>query len=118
MKLPYHDFALFHRPHFPGLLKVAIVDAFKALRSIEMTEDKRNILDHYRRQLAAKFELKRKLYKAVCNDPSLPNDVREEHRYKLSKLPRNSSFTRLRNRCIFTGRPRGVYQLFRVSHIG
>ncbi|KAL0557187.1 hypothetical protein IC582_005705 [Cucumis melo] len=82
-----------------------------------MSGDKRNILDNYRRQLAAKFEVKRNLFKAICNDPSLPKDVREEHRYKLSKLPRNSSFTRLRNRCIFTGRPRGVYQLFRMSRI-
>ncbi|KAL2942017.1 Ribosomal protein S14 mitochondrial, partial [Bienertia sinuspersici] len=79
--------------------------------------DKRNILDHKRRLLAAKYELRRKLYKALCRDPELPASMREKHRYKLSKLPRNSSFNRLRNRCIFTGRSRAVYEKFRMSRI-
>ena len=30
----------------------------------------------------------------------------------LSKLPRNSSPTRVRNRCVLTGRGRGVYEKF------
>ncbi|PTQ26559.1 hypothetical protein MARPO_0991s0001, partial [Marchantia polymorpha] len=42
---------------------------------------------------------------------------RYEYFFKLSKLPRNSSKTRVRNRCIFTGRPRSVYKLFRISRI-
>ncbi|GAV71641.1 Ribosomal_S14 domain-containing protein [Cephalotus follicularis] len=74
----------------------------------------RNIPDHKRRLLAAKYELRRKLYKALCNDPAIP---REKYRYKLSKLPRNSSFTRVRNRCVFTGRSRSVYEKFRMSRI-
>lgn len=77
----------------------------------------RNIPDSHRRVLAAKYELRRKLYKALTKDPELPKEVRDKHRYKLSKLPRNSSFTRLRNRCVMTGRARGVYQLFRMSRI-
>ncbi|KAH9602526.1 hypothetical protein KSS87_002088 [Heliosperma pusillum] len=79
--------------------------------------DKRNILDYHRRQLAAKHELKRKLYKAMWRDSDLPSNMREKARYKLSKLPRNSAFNRLRNRCIFTGRPRAVYEKFRMSRI-
>lgn len=71
--------------------------------------EKRNIRDHKRRLLAAKYELRRKLYKALCKDPDLPSDMRDKHRYKLSKLPRKSSFARVRNRCIYTGRPRSVY---------
>uniref|UniRef100_UPI00315DDC4C ribosomal protein S14 n=1 Tax=Lepidium apetalum TaxID=153459 RepID=UPI00315DDC4C len=51
--------------------------------------EKRNSRDHKRRLLAAKFELRRKLYKAFCKDPDLPSDMRDKHRYKLSKLPRN-----------------------------
>jgi small subunit ribosomal protein S14 len=77
----------------------------------------RNVLDHKRRLLAAKYEVRRKLNKAFLKDPNLPSEMRDRHRYKLSKLPRNSSFTRTRNRCIFTGRPRAVYALFRVSRI-
>nr|KJB09743.1 hypothetical protein B456_001G161900 [Gossypium raimondii] len=79
--------------------------------------EKRNIRDHKRRLLAAKYELRRKLYKAFCKDPDLPSDMRDKHRYKLSKLPRNSSFARVRNRCISTGRPRSVYEFFRISRI-
>ncbi|KAI5657561.1 hypothetical protein M9H77_26354 [Catharanthus roseus] len=82
-----------------------------------LAEEKRVMKDHNRRLMAAKFEVRRKLYKALCRDPDLPHDVREKSRYKLSKLPRNSSFTRIRNRCILTGRPRAVYQLFRMSRI-
>ncbi|KAJ4903607.1 Ribosomal protein S14 protein [Raphanus sativus] len=59
---------------------------------------KRNGADHRRRLLAARFELRRKLYKAFCKDPELPVEMREKNRYKLSKLPRNSAFTRIRNR--------------------
>ncbi|KAL9248357.1 hypothetical protein vseg_021688 [Gypsophila vaccaria] len=79
--------------------------------------DKRNILDYHRRQLAAKHELRRKLYKAMWSDTNLTSSEREKARYKLSKLPRNSAFNRLRNRCIFTGRPRAVYEKFRMSRI-
>lgn len=79
--------------------------------------EKRNIRDYKRRLLAAKYELRRKLYKAFCKDSDLPSDMRDKLRYKLSKLPRNSSFARVRNRCIFTGRPRSVYEFFRISRI-
>jgi small subunit ribosomal protein S14 len=43
--------------------------------------------------------------------------VRDKHRYKLSKLPRNSSFARVRNQCFSTGRPRGVDEFFRIYRI-
>ncbi|KAL3521701.1 hypothetical protein ACH5RR_019850 [Cinchona calisaya] len=82
-----------------------------------LSEEKRCMKDHNRRQMAAKFEVKRRLYKALVRDPELPNDLKEKYRYKLAKLPRNSAFTRIRNRCILTGRPRAVYQLFRMSRI-
>ncbi len=36
---------------------------------------------------------------------------------KLSKLPRNSAKTRLRNRCVLTGRPRGYYRKLGLSRI-
>ncbi|KAE8038747.1 hypothetical protein FH972_011224 [Carpinus fangiana] len=87
------------------------------LKLMETRRENRNIHDNQRRQLAAKYELKHKLFKAFLRDPALPAEAREQMQLKLAKLPRNSSFTRIRNRCIFTGRPRGVYQLFRMSRI-
>lgn len=77
----------------------------------------RNIQDHKCRLKAAKEEVKRKLCKAFLRETDLPSEMREKQRYMLSKLPRQGSFTRVRNRCIFTGRPRSVYALFRTSRI-
>jgi small subunit ribosomal protein S14 len=36
---------------------------------------------------------------------------------KLSKLPRNSSKIRVKNRCEITGRSRGVYRKLKISRI-
>ena len=38
-------------------------------------------------------------------------------RLKLAELPRNSSPTRVRNRCEMTGRPRAVYRKFKLSRL-
>jgi small subunit ribosomal protein S14 len=38
-----------------------------------------------------------------------------EIQFQLQKLPRNSSATRLHNRCMQTGRPRGFYRDFGLS---
>lgn len=75
------------------------------------------IRDHTRRLLMAKNELKRTQYKAICEDRNIPQSIRYEYSVKLSKMPRNSSRTRIRNRCIVTGRSRAVYSKFRVSRI-
>jgi len=78
----------------------------------------KTIRDQKRRLQLAKFEFKRLQYKALGQDRrSLPSNLRYEYSLKLSKLPRNSSKTRIRNRCIITGRPRSVYKLFRFSRI-
>ncbi|MFQ3580256.1 MAG: 30S ribosomal protein S14 [Bacteroidales bacterium] len=45
-------------------------------------------------------------------------ELKEKGDYEgLSKLPRNSSPTRLRNRCQLTGRPRGYIRQFGISRI-
>jgi len=36
---------------------------------------------------------------------------------KLAELPRNSSATRIRNRCEVTGRPRAYYRKLKMSRI-
>jgi ribosomal protein S14 len=35
----------------------------------------------------------------------------------LARLPRNSAKSRIRNRCVLTGRGNGVYRAFRISRI-
>ena len=60
---------------------------------------------------------KREALKAIANDESLPLEERFEARLKLAELPRNSSATRIRNRCEITGRPRAYYRKLRMSRI-
>ena len=38
-------------------------------------------------------------------------------RSKLNSLPRDSSATRIRNRCLITGRPRAYYRKFALSRL-
>lgn len=74
-------------------------------------------LDLKRRLLAAQFESLRLQYRAIIHDQSLPYHLRAAFTAKLAALPRNSSKTRIRNRCIITGRPRAVLRKFRISRI-
>lgn len=65
-----------------------------------------------RERLIKKYANKRKKLKAIIKDMSLDEEQRAEARVKLNKLPRDSSRTRLRNRCKITGRAHGVYRKF------
>ena len=73
--------------------------------------------DKKRRRLAKKFNFRRTRLKAIAADRSLPAEERFAARLKLAELPRNSSPTRIRNRCDLTGRPRGYYRKLRMSRI-
>ena len=55
--------------------------------------------------------------KTMAEDRTLPAEERFAARLKLAEVPRNSSPTRLRNRCDLTGRPRGFYRRFRLSRV-
>lgn len=73
--------------------------------------------NRHRTALVKLFSAKRRRLKAVADDKSLPAEERFEARLKLAELPRNSSATRIRNRCELSGRPRGVYRKFKLSRI-
>ena len=55
--------------------------------------------------------------KALARDRNAAPEDRFQAQLKLAELPRNSSPTRIRNRCSLTGRPRGVYRKFKLSRI-
>jgi small subunit ribosomal protein S14 len=63
-----------------------------------------------RAALAKRYASRRAALKAVVHDRDKPIEERFTAAMKLSKLPRNSSPNRVRNRCELTGRPRGVYR--------
>jgi small subunit ribosomal protein S14 len=70
-----------------------------------------------RRRLAKKFGARRARLKEIASDRSLPAEERFAARLKLAQLPRNSSPSRIRNRCGLTGRPRAYYRKLQMSRI-
>ena len=70
-----------------------------------------------RKRLAKKYKYERTRLKEIAADRKLPAEERFAARLKLAELPRNSSPTRIRNRCDLTGRPRGYYRKLRMSRI-
>jgi small subunit ribosomal protein S14 len=71
--------------------------------------------DIKRAKLAEKFAAKRSALKAVIADQSKSDEERYQARLALQQLPRNASPTRQRNRCVVTGRPRGVFSKFGLT---
>jgi len=69
------------------------------------------------RGLAKRYQNKRAQLKALARDENLSLEERFQAQLKLAKLPRNSSPTRIRNRCEVSGRPRGYYRKLRISRI-
>ena len=68
-------------------------------------------------KMSKRYQNKRKKLKAIINNKKLPLNERFAAQLKLSKLPKNSSKIRVRNRCEITGRPHGVYRKLRISRI-
>jgi small subunit ribosomal protein S14 len=70
-----------------------------------------------RRRLVKQYAGRRARLKQITEDLSLPVEERFAAQLKLAELPRNSSPTRVRNRCELTGRPRAYYRKLRMSRI-
>ena len=70
-----------------------------------------------RQKLVEKYATKRAALKEIASNQDLPMEERFKARLKLAKLPRNSSATRLHNRCQITGRPKAYYRKLKVSRI-
>lgn len=68
-----------------------------------------------RRQIVLKYGKRRAELKKIWQDAGVSAKNRESAFLMLQKLPRDSAPVRERNRCAFTGRPRGVYRRFGIS---
>lgn len=75
------------------------------------------IRDKKRRELFKKYELRRLILKSLLCNEILNFTEKNCIRYLLNKMPKNSSSVRIRNRCILTGRGRGVIRKYRLSRI-
>ncbi|WIV51094.1 30S ribosomal protein S14 [Marivivens sp. LCG002] len=70
-----------------------------------------------RQRLVAQYAEKRAALKEIANDETKSMEERFKARLKLAELPRNSSATRLHNRCQLTGRPHAYYRKLKISRI-
>ena len=68
--------------------------------------------DIKRKKLVKKFASKRAGLKATIASTTASYEAKMDAVNKLQKLPRDSSASRVRNRCELTGRSRGVYAKF------
>ncbi len=79
------------------------------LSSINKNERRKLLVKQYAGKFAA--------LKTKAEDHSLDETERLIARLKMAELPRNSNPTRVRNRCMVTGRPRAVYRKFKLARI-
>ena len=70
-----------------------------------------------RRKMSKSAAPRRARLKAIAKNKDLPLEERFAATLKLAQLPRNSSKTRIRNRCEVTGRPRAFYRKLKMSRI-
>ena len=70
-----------------------------------------------REEIIAKYKEKRAKLKSIIMSKETSVQEKFEAQLKMTKLPRDSSKIRYRNRCNVTGRPRGYYGDFGISRI-
>lgn len=70
-----------------------------------------------RRELYAEYEMERTNLRFVKKNDILPSVIRKKAAEDLKKLPRDSSISRVRNRCVLTDRGRALVGRYRVSRM-
>ena len=70
-----------------------------------------------RQRMVQKFAARRAALKEIAADTNRPMEERFKANLKLAQLPRNSSETRLHNRCQLSGRPKAYYRKLKLSRI-
>jgi len=82
-----------------------------------MASERRIAKNRERKRLVAQHRERRNELRARVKDLTIPQEERELAMRQLNKLPRDSSPSRVRNRCVLTGRSRGYYRKFGLSRI-
>ena len=68
-------------------------------------------------RLVEKYRELRKQLKETIRNPNTSDEDKYDAYAKLRSLPRDANPIRIRNRCQFTGRPRGNYRKFGISRV-
>ena len=70
-----------------------------------------------RLKLSKKWYAKRKALRDILKNQDTTIEEKLDASTKLQKLPRDSSLSRITNRCAITGRPKGFYRNFGLGRI-
>lgn len=82
-----------------------------------MAKTSKIVRNEQRKKLVAKYADRRKALIAIIKDPNATLDAKQDAQKKLAAIPRDASPTRIRNRCVLTGRSRAYYRKFGLSRI-
>ncbi|SDU82337.1 SSU ribosomal protein S14P [Arcanobacterium phocae] len=82
-----------------------------------MAKRSKIVADQRRREIVAKYAERRAQLKKMSVDVNLSASERDEAMRALHALPRDASPTRLRNRDVVDGRPRGFVGKFGLSRV-
>ena len=63
------------------------------------------------------LEKQKLVLKSIINNYSIKEIIRINAYEKLQKLDKNTSISRIKNRCVVTNRSRAIYKKFKVSRL-
>jgi len=78
---------------------------------------RKNKKDNERRLQYKKEEYIKNIYKMLRRNETLDKEIRNYYNDKLINSSKDSSICRIKNRCIETGRSRGIISDFKISRI-
>jgi small subunit ribosomal protein S14 len=79
--------------------------------------DLQDLQERRPQQIVARYAEKRAALKATIISATASEEEKQAAASKLRSLPRDSSKTRIRNRCAMTGRPRAFLRQFGLSRV-
>ena len=82
-----------------------------------MAKTSKIVKNEERKAIVARYAEKRAALRATIDSVTTSDAEKQEAYAKLRKLPRDSSKTRIRNRCAMTGRPRAFLRQFGLSRV-
>lgn len=77
----------------------------------------RVLKDMYKRQMVAEHEPTRQALRYIVRNTTLPPKVRMKAQLQLNAMPISTRTTAVQNRCVETGRARGVFRDFRLARV-
>ena len=82
-----------------------------------MAKTSKIVQNERRKEIVARYKDRHAALKKTIANPKTSEEDRSAAQVALRKLPRDSSATRIRNRCAMTGRPRAFLRQFGLSRI-